>query len=59
MFRAHLAPELGLVCITASDEIRYRSVTRKRLLTLTEGEQRRVLQELYEHNVHVLGQAVV
>jgi UV DNA damage endonuclease len=54
-----LAPKLGLVCITASDEIRYRSVTRKRLLTLTDGEQRRVLQELYEHNLDVLRRAVL
>ena len=44
---------------TASDEIRYRSVTRKRLLTLTEGEQRPVLHELYEQNVNVLRHAIL
>ena len=33
---------LGLVCVTASEEIRYRTVTRKRLLTLSLSQRRLV-----------------
>jgi UV DNA damage endonuclease len=31
-------PQLGLVCITTSDAVRYRAMTRKRLLQLDEAE---------------------
>ncbi|TAH14766.1 MAG: UV damage endonuclease UvsE, partial [Oscillatoriales cyanobacterium] len=44
-------PELGLVCITTSDAVRFRTVTRKRLLQLTEIEQEKVLRELYADNL--------
>ncbi|HEX5707298.1 MAG TPA: hypothetical protein VFX96_08380, partial [Pyrinomonadaceae bacterium] len=43
--------ELGLVCITTSDAVRYRALTRKRLLQLDRAEQQRVLQELYRDNL--------
>jgi len=51
-------PELGLVCITASDAVRFRTVTRKRLLQLTESEQETVLQNLYAENLKRLGRAI-
>ncbi len=40
-------PQLGLVCITASDAVRYRALTRKRLLQFDDAEQKRMLRELY------------
>lgn len=52
-------PVLGLVCVTASDEIRFRTVTRKRLLTLTDGERQQVLHELYQSNIETLQRAIV
>lgn len=51
-------PRLGLVCITASDAVRYRALTRKRLLQLGPEEQRRVLRELYRDNLKRLDAAV-
>jgi UV DNA damage endonuclease len=51
-------PRLGLVCITTSDEVRYRTVTRKRLLRLDAPEQQRVLCELYADNLRRLGGAI-
>ncbi|HVF86887.1 MAG TPA: hypothetical protein VM866_04825 [Pyrinomonadaceae bacterium] len=44
-------PNLGLVCITTSDAVRYRALTRKRLLQFDEIEQKRVLRELYSDNL--------
>ncbi|NJK65254.1 MAG: UV DNA damage repair endonuclease UvsE [Microcoleus sp. SU_5_3] len=51
-------PELGLVCITTSDAVRFRTVTRKRLLQLTAIEQERVLSELYADNLKRLDKAI-
>ncbi|WP_293156000.1 MULTISPECIES: UV DNA damage repair endonuclease UvsE [unclassified Microcoleus] len=51
-------PELGLVCITTSDAVRFRTVTRKRLLQLTEIEQEKVLRELYADNLKRLDKAL-
>ena len=51
-------PELGLVCITSSDAVRFRTVTRKRLLQLTEIEQEKVLRELYADNLKRLDKAI-
>ena len=51
-------PELGLVCITTSDAVRFRTVTRKRLLQLTEIEQEKVLRELYTDNLKRLDKAI-
>jgi len=49
---------LGLVCITTTDAVRYKSVTRKRLLSFEEGEQRELLKNLYEENLNRLERAV-
>jgi len=51
-------PHLGLVCITTSDEVRFRTITRKRLLQLEAGEQKRVLGELYAANLARLDNAL-
>jgi UV DNA damage endonuclease len=51
-------PELGLVCITASDAVRYKTMTRKRLLEFDEATQREKLRELYAENLARLGKAV-
>lgn len=44
-------PQLGLVCITHSEEVRYRALTRKRLLQFAPDEQQRMLRELYAANL--------
>ncbi|CAD5939853.1 UV DNA damage endonuclease [Planktothrix tepida] len=51
-------PELGLVCITASQEVRFRALTRKRLLQLTIPEQEQTLRTLYTENLKRLNKAV-
>ena len=51
-------PQLGLVCITTSDAVRYRTVTRKRLLQFAEAEQRSMLRELYADNLRRLDGAL-
>ncbi|MEG5172422.1 UV DNA damage repair endonuclease UvsE [Microcoleus sp. B3-D7] len=51
-------PELGLVCITTSDAVRFRTVTRKRLLQLSGTEQETVLRELYTDNLKRLDKAI-
>ena len=51
-------PRLGLVCITHSDEVRYKTVTRKRLLQFPAAEQKRLLRELYAANLSRLNSAL-
>jgi UV DNA damage endonuclease len=51
-------PKLGLVCITASDAVRYKTTTRKRLLQLEPPEQQQVLRTLYAENLRRLGLAI-
>ena len=51
-------PHLGLVCITQSDEVRYRTVTRKRLLDLPDDAQRALLDTLYRDNLSRLDTAL-
>jgi UV DNA damage endonuclease len=51
-------PNLGLVCITTSDAVRYRALTRKRLLQLGAAEQTSVLRELYADNLRRLNGAL-
>lgn len=51
-------PQLGLVCITSSDKIRYRTITRKRLLSFPEPQQVILLRELYEENIERLQAAI-
>jgi UV DNA damage endonuclease len=51
-------PQLGLVCITHSDEVRYRTVTRKRLRQFPAEEQQRMLREIYAANLARLNRAL-
>jgi UV DNA damage endonuclease len=51
-------PALGLVCITASDAVRYKTITRKRLLALDLAEQQTVLRTLYAENLRRLNSAI-
>lgn len=51
-------PQLGLVCITASDAVRYRAMTRKRLLQLDQAEQKSALRGLYADNLSRFGNAI-
>lgn len=53
-----VTPQLGLVCITVSKDVRYKSVTRKRLLQLSEAEQEEILRNLYGENLNRLNQAI-
>ncbi len=52
------APKLGLVCITNSGAVRYKTVTRKRLLRLDAEGQRRALREIYAANLARLNAAL-
>lgn len=58
MSSTSVAPILGLVCITASKAVRYRTVTRKRLLQFSETEQQEILRNLYTENLQRLNQAI-
>lgn len=49
---------LGLVCITTTDEVRYKTVTRKRLLSFDEETQKTMLRNLYAENIERLKKAV-
>ena len=49
---------LGLVCITTSDQVRYKTVTRKRLLSFDETIQKEMLRSLYQENIHRIGSAI-
>lgn len=53
-----MVPQLGLVCITTSQAVRFRTVTRKRLLQFDRSEQERLLRDLYAENLRRLGVAV-
>jgi UV DNA damage endonuclease len=47
-------PHYGLVCQTHSDECRFRTITRTRLVSLDEPQQREKLQDLYADNLQRL-----
>lgn len=53
-----MPPHLGLVCITQSKEVRYRMVTRKRLLELPPDGQRKLLDEIYRDNLQTFEAAL-
>jgi UV DNA damage endonuclease len=53
-----MQPHLGLVCITASKDVRYRTVTRKRLLEHSLDGQRRLLEDIYRDNIQTLDNAL-
>lgn len=44
-------PRLGLVCMSAGDEVRFRTITRSRYLALTPANQEAKLRELYSDNL--------
>jgi UV DNA damage endonuclease len=50
-------PNLGLVCITAGPEIRFRTITRTRYLSFAPDERRAVLHTLYADNITRLAAA--
>ena len=49
---------LGLVCITTTDAVRYKTVTRKRLLSFDEPTQKEMLRVLYQENVNRINNAI-
>ena len=51
-------PHLGLVCITAGPDVRYRTITRTRALALDDAARTAALDDLYRHNLQVLFGAV-
>lgn len=51
-------PHLGLVCITFSKAIRFRTMTRTRYLKLSEAERETTLKELYVNNLNRLYEAL-
>jgi len=53
-----MAPHLGLVCITASKEVRYRTVTRKRLLEQSLDGQRKILEDIFRDNIQTFDNAM-
>lgn len=53
-----MSVHFGLVCITHSEEVRYRTITRKRLLQHESAVQRRLLDDLYRDNLQRLGAAL-
>lgn len=54
----HTHPKLGLVCITSSKEIRFRTMTRTRYLKLSLAEREAALKELYLSNLNRLDAAI-
>lgn len=50
--------QLGLVCITHSQEVRYRTITRKRLLQHSDAVQRKLLEDIYTDNIQRLDTAL-
>jgi UV DNA damage endonuclease len=47
-------PKLGLVCLTSGPEVRYRTITRTRLLGLAERGRVAALREIYAYNLKQL-----
>jgi UV DNA damage endonuclease len=51
-------PYLGLVCITFSKQVRFRTITRTRYLQLTEEQRANTLKQLYQDNLQRLDGAL-
>ena len=51
-------PHLGLVCITASKDIRYRTVTRTRLHAQSPDGQNKILEDIYRDNLQTFDAAM-
>jgi UV DNA damage endonuclease len=52
--RKEITKELGLVCITFSSDVRFKTITRTRYLQLTDNLKARTLEELYRENLRRL-----
>lgn len=53
-----LKNNLGLVCITNSEAVRFKTVTRKRLLSFDEATQAEMLRVIYQENINRLNLAI-
>lgn len=53
-----MTPNLGLVCITTSDDVRFRALTRTRLMLLDPSQRKALLRDLYVDNLRRFRQAV-
>jgi UV DNA damage endonuclease len=53
-----MRPQLGLVCITTSRDVRYRALTRKRLLEHAEERQCGLLGDIYRDNLQTFDEAM-
>ena len=53
-----IQPQLGLVCITTSPDVRFKTLTRKRLLAMSLAQQVEALTVLYDENLRRLRGAV-
>ncbi|AFY41798.1 UV DNA damage repair endonuclease UvsE [Nostoc sp. PCC 7107] len=51
-------PNLGLVCITVSQQVRFKTITRTRYLKFSLAERERTLRQLYQHNLQRLHDAL-
>lgn len=51
-------PHLGLVCVTHSDKIRFRTITRTRYLKLGESEREAALRDIYTDNLERVQRAL-
>ena len=49
---------LGLVCITTTDAVRYKTVTRKRLLSFDKPVQQEMLRVIYQENINRINNAI-
>lgn len=58
MSSSKAGPNLGLVCITRSDEVRFKTITRKRLLDLSLEEREQKLRHIYLENLSRFRKAV-
>ena len=56
--KTKLFPNLGLVCITFGEEVRYRTTTRTRYLSLPEPKRGEILRELYSSNLKTFDKAL-
>lgn len=53
-----MPPELGLVCLSAGEEVRFRTVTRTRLPSLDAATQAEKLRDIYTENLRRLDTAI-
>jgi UV DNA damage endonuclease len=53
-----MPPNLGLVCITVSKDIRYRTITRTRLYAAAPDAQRKLLDDIYRDNIQTFDNAL-